>query len=397
MYNTYIHHTAPPRVCNTRTSYFWCIWVYMTNPGVQQAYSYLNLEVYPLTDMAIRAHKRTLHLTRRLSLNTFLMCIWRLRKALCFMHLAALLVFSSHVRWKSSLATVDVVVSLCNESPADVQILTRTIQPLRSHFRVQMHTYCKCIKTRPLCTVHLPNVGREGQTFMYHIFHYYNNLADLTIFINGGYASKVYTKFTIDEIVKALVRQQSIRKTANSWYFDACDIIPGGDPGCDAGINSAPKPSVWQPLGTTLHHQHMTCMAYQSRFCSSENSCHISNFPCIKGQQCGCDWHRDCSWHGSTPNNRNELTSELQPVRTTEPTNFYAWLCEYFNLRAEDAARCGSSYGAVFAVGSARIFRYTRGTYLNILREFNSSGPNGGLLGHYLERAYRPIFCTQGD
>ena len=32
-YNTYIHHSAPPRVCNTRTSYFWCIWVYMTNPS----------------------------------------------------------------------------------------------------------------------------------------------------------------------------------------------------------------------------------------------------------------------------------------------------------------------------------------------------------------------------
>lgn len=27
----YIHRTAPPRVCSTRTSYFWCIWVYMTN------------------------------------------------------------------------------------------------------------------------------------------------------------------------------------------------------------------------------------------------------------------------------------------------------------------------------------------------------------------------------
>ena len=25
--------TAPPCVCNTRTSYFWCIWVYMTNPA----------------------------------------------------------------------------------------------------------------------------------------------------------------------------------------------------------------------------------------------------------------------------------------------------------------------------------------------------------------------------
>ena len=30
----YIHRMAPPRVCNTRTAYFWCIWVYMTNPGM---------------------------------------------------------------------------------------------------------------------------------------------------------------------------------------------------------------------------------------------------------------------------------------------------------------------------------------------------------------------------
>jgi hypothetical protein len=34
-------------------------------------------------------------------------------------------------------------------------------------------------------TIHLPNFGRESQTYLHHIYHNYENLSDITIFCQG--------------------------------------------------------------------------------------------------------------------------------------------------------------------------------------------------------------------
>ncbi|XP_038051070.1 uncharacterized protein LOC119724197 [Patiria miniata] len=59
------------------------------------------------------------------------------------------------------------------------------LKPLATH----SHVYHKGTDTTPPFPVNIwekfPNVGREGHTFLYHIIHNYDSLADLTVFLQG--------------------------------------------------------------------------------------------------------------------------------------------------------------------------------------------------------------------
>jgi hypothetical protein len=51
-------------------------------------------------------------------------------------------------------------------------------------------------KTKVDKIIKLPNIGREGHTYLHHIIQNYNNLADITVFLPGSAGSPIYDKFS---------------------------------------------------------------------------------------------------------------------------------------------------------------------------------------------------------
>lgn len=74
----------------------------------------------------------------------------------------------------------------------------------------------------------LPNIGREGHTFLYHIVEHYNSLPDVTIFLQGHIEDHV--TMTIDEIVDLSRKTKPGEVTTFSFreleLFDLWDGIP---------------------------------------------------------------------------------------------------------------------------------------------------------------------------
>ena len=66
-------------------------------------------------------------------------------------------------------------------------------------------------------SIHRTNVGREGETFLYHIIQNYDNLYDLTIFIQGDPRSNPVT-YTYDEVIEEINKDHENKlKTILTW------------------------------------------------------------------------------------------------------------------------------------------------------------------------------------
>lgn len=67
----------------------------------------------------------------------------------------------------------------------------------------------------------LTNVGRESHTYLYHIIHNYNNLADVTVFLQGGNADPIDADHCFsnvnDYVCKALKEDYAV-KSPNGMY-----------------------------------------------------------------------------------------------------------------------------------------------------------------------------------
>lgn len=62
-----------------------------------------------------------------------------------------------------------------------------------------------------------PNIGREGETFLYHIIKNYHNLYDLTIFIQADPRSNPVT-YTYDEVITEINKNHEEKlKTILTW------------------------------------------------------------------------------------------------------------------------------------------------------------------------------------
>lgn len=74
-------------------------------------------------------------------------------------------------------------------------------------------TDAKCPKKNCIRTVELPNVGKCDHTYLYHIIHNYDNLADVTCFFP---ASCLMNKFKKDKTVRTL---QNAKRTKNTVFY----------------------------------------------------------------------------------------------------------------------------------------------------------------------------------
>ena len=115
--------------------------------------------------------------------------------------------FIAHPAYSSSPATlhldrmytspyaVDLVISIYREPQNDVQRLIRSLVAVPDMNISQVYVYTKdpfTDLTRMKLAIgadhveHLPNVGREGHTYLHHIIHHWDDLAAHTVFLPGN-------------------------------------------------------------------------------------------------------------------------------------------------------------------------------------------------------------------
>ena len=286
--------------------------------------------------------------------------------------------------------TIGIVVSWCNE-PNEAHATLRAYEhELRQLFSVNVWHYCKC-SSRDECVEILPNIGREGHTFLHHVASRYNSsLDDLTVFVNGGFLAKTYTR---DALRRVFVRLENLRRARWTSDFVLTNVFADQEILVwDEPVEIAERASF-----STSH-----CMQSVRQFCADDSAHRCRHkFSCAKGQTCGCDAHTSCAWSGSTTENRNDVLTTLPPtsVRAEDNlglnvanNNMYTWTCSRTSIDPSTIHSCGTTYGAVFAVGKARIRARDADFYLELKNELETYGVTGGMMSHYMERLYRTLF-----
>jgi Protein of unknown function (DUF3431) len=106
---------------------------------------------------------------------------------------------------------VELVISQCSQDPSRLIAEARRYLPPEARVTV----YSKCPATAHPGAVPLPNVGREGHTFLYHIVSRYDSLADRTIFL-------------MESAGMTLLKRTMMRDLLTNWCADRmhCPKIP---------------------------------------------------------------------------------------------------------------------------------------------------------------------------
>lgn len=285
---------------------------------------------------------------------------------------------------KRSIKDVELVVSYCNEEDT-VGVLERHITELQTKgVRADITYYCKC-EAKSFCDTFLPNIGREGQTFMWHVFYNYDSLYPTTVFINGGFLSKTHTSYAVEKIFNNIGQVESVQEMpglqrTHDFYVDEQVYYNGS-------IFSRARSS---------HTTKVNCMEVNEYCSADENLCSVSDLPCVDGSRCGCQPQSNCSWTGLTQANLKYQNGHLEPLWDDygREHSFFTWACKRLNILPATIVQCGYSWGAVFAVSRNRLHRLSSDDYHNILLDYNVSGGTGGVLVHYMERLYRTVyFC----
>lgn len=233
---------------------------------------------------------------------------------------------------------------------------------------VEVSYYCKCL-LHDFCSLHLPNVGREGHSYLWYVAHNYDSLASTTVFINGGFESKPHAKFAVHKIFNVLISDSAdVRKKGEMFYCDE-------------------RETSWTDTAT-IFMQTQNCSVVEEYCGVDTNRCSISDLPCFGQSKCGCSPQVNCSWVGSTREKLvitgGQLESALNNVG--EAHSIFSWSCDKLGISPETIEQCGYSWSAVFAVGRSRLHRLPEGLYLQLIEEFDLFGANGGVVVHYLER-----------
>ena len=292
--------------------------------------------------------------------------------------------------------TLGLVVSVCNEPRDTIQEIENFIVRLKnSGFDVRRHIYCKCGPWHAACDQNIPNLGREGETFMRHIVENYETLDDVIWFVNGGFLSKKHTQKAVARHMRVFISRALLgsfhgeRNKAQTVYLDDW-------------ITSFESVEVHKEMKNQDLSQN--CFEDASKHCSSKFRCEYK-LPCADNQACACEVQQDCRWMGETKENYWNTSVEAYRLQVPAPDaslpgghSLYTWACSRFNLSASLLHRCGASRSGVFAVGASRIRAHPKSAYESLLVEYQKYGMNGGIVVHYAERMYRSLFfCVLSD
>ena len=116
-------------------------------------------------------------------------------------------------------ASLAFVVSQCQEPMATTELIIKLTHSLRRHYDPSLIFVCKC-GMRNHCSYAVANVGRETQTFIDYIIRTYSMLCDVTVFVNGGFATKHHTLLALKRITRILGRNILSGEQARRVYID---------------------------------------------------------------------------------------------------------------------------------------------------------------------------------
>jgi Protein of unknown function (DUF3431) len=103
--------------------------------------------------------------------------------------------------------SMELVIAHFNEDVSAIQDLDGLKNIPTTCYRKYTNESGRCDRV-----VHLPNVGRESHTYLYHIVSNYDRLADLTFFVQGGALGNHFKKDILTRVV------QNAMKTRDSAF-----------------------------------------------------------------------------------------------------------------------------------------------------------------------------------
>jgi hypothetical protein len=277
-------------------------------------------------------------------------------------------------------ADVGIVVSYCNEADDTVEFMESCVRNItrETELTVDIKYYCKC-SAHSFCDVYLPNIGREGQTFVWHILNMHDSLNLVTVFVNGGFLSKPQKMGTsaLRKIADELAQTYStvgLKDKLSDFFSD------GGKSSLDESQFHYTAP--------------VNCSVVEEHCSVDANRCTLADLPCEGESRCACSPQSNCSWTGSTKNNPVILNGHLEPAVNEEggTHSMFTWACEKLGIMPARIIGCGYEWSATFAVGRNRLQRLPLGAFAELLREYDSHGANGGVVVHYMERLWRSMY-----
>ena len=267
---------------------------------------------------------------------------------------------------------VDIVTSLCLERVH----LARSVAALLEGST--LFSYCKC-GVRDNC-IPLPNVGREGHSFVHHILEHYDALPDITLFLNGGTGEGGGRHLDATRLASR-VRSHS----GAFWYadpgvvYDKPQIVVAKETSAEFLQRAA---SVRCGLENGVVCCKELCKAHCCHF-TLPSTCSLSGYLLTENQT-------SCNWLGNTK--ENHAIHYNTTLAAASPPNFPSWLTAHWDIAFDEWDTIGWYSKAAFAASREAIRRIPRErwqrTLVALAREINA-----GMEGMYLERAWRVILA----
>lgn len=304
---------------------------------------------------------------------------------------------------------MQVVVSLCKEQR--LHFLRTIVDTVLSQHNVSLVPYSKCgphpgfPEAEPL-----ENVGREGHTYFAHMARLLEQPAggwkpDVVVFINGGSGSKGH--HTVSEVF-AMAHSLATSLSQNAshyWYGDYTQTftVPDGARGLcrnERGFHHGGGPPAFpEPPQATADE----FVARARRECGNASQCCelcnpdrccLSFGPdniCPKASQRVFDDQAGCEYLGRTA--ENYVGVYPMPLLPAAQPNFVHWLAAWgVHFRTWESVRW--AHEGNFAVSWAAIRELGLERVRRGMAELAAGGVGGGMVGMYVERAWRVLFAV---
>jgi len=273
-----------------------------------------------------------------------------------------------------AVKTVDIVVSLCREHNTRTAHIVKKI--IETTANVTVHAYCKCGVRFPECTA-LPNVGREGHTFIHHMLSHFDRLADVTFFINGGSGSSGHRMHMITTLAGQL--------SADVYYADTTTFMtqPLRFQSNETSESFLARAKTTQCTTEANSPDVVCCPTLCKTYC-----CHLFVPSSCTNEYMVFQNQTVCEWRGTTEENYVGVpyTTSLRPA---SPPNFPLWLSHNWGIEFDVWDAIGPGNMAIFAASRAAIRKVSPVAWQRSLDAL--SDMNGGVEVMYLERAWRVI------
>lgn len=289
--------------------------------------------------------------------------------------------------------TLEIVFSLCRETHGHRvrDVVSAVKHAAHDSVDVSVVAYCKCGKGHHEACVELPNVGREGHTFIHHIVTRYDRLADVTLFVNGGNLGD-------EERLAATLRVGALTgaQAATLRYVDLSFQATEADPLLRVSSTESSADFVARGLaaraGCGVTTQGVPCC---EGVCEGVPCCHLFTPSDCPNSSMAFEQQHTCYWRGRTDENYAWQTYDIQ-LLPSDPPSFPLWLSARWGIEFDVWRRVGWYGNSLFAASRAALRRQPLSRWARAMHALGAAR-NGGMDVHYMERAWRSVLNLATD